>query len=78
MYNLYANAAKFKIGTKIKTASTIGLDSNTIGTVIKHFNSDDGYLMQLKTTRNWIPVELIKLGHVYKTYLPMNCLRKIN
>jgi len=78
MYDLYANAAKFKIGTRIETASTIGLDSNAIGTVIKHFNSDDGYLMRLKNTRNWIPVELIKHGQVYKTYLPMSCLRKIN
>lgn len=77
MYDLYANAAKFKIGTKIETASTIGLDSNAIGTVIKHFDSDDGYLMRLKNTRNWIPCELLKHGKLYKTYLPINCLKLI-
>lgn len=73
MYNLNAPNSKFKVGTKIRTASCIGLDSDKTGIVIKHFNSDDGYLMRLKS-KGWVPV---KLENTIDTYLPKEALFKL-
>lgn len=73
MYNFYGNST-FKVGNRVRTGDTCGLDSSRDATVVSHFNWRLEAGAYKEPDDDWIPI-VFDNGDV--SYFPKGYLKKI-